>query len=705
MRPAGNVRLPAVASSTARPPITVSRLVVLGLLAFVLTLLAAAIRSAPASADTTTRQAEEQPGPDQSPDAESPDAEGPDAVVRVESDGAAIVGEIAYGNGDPAIGIEVNLFTDGTRSAPDRFLRPAFTNGDGGFQFSELAADCYFVVLDAPGGAAFGDGEGTSEHYTCLDPGQTDRSIAETLTTGRPGDPFTLNLLHIGDHHSHLDPDRLVLQVDGEPTELEVGGMARVATKMDELTAALGPETVQRIHTGDSLSGTMVYTVFGGAADAAAMNSVCFDLVGLGGQDLSQGQDRLDAFIDFLADGPCEPELVSAELEAGRPSAANDAGPKTVRRIGDGAGGNGLVGFVSVPLPHSSPNPDLPLDEQALAELSAFTQAQIDRLLERGIANIVLLTNIGLDNDTALVQTLSDVDAVVGGGSHSLLGDFSSLGLEVDGRYPAQATNRDGQSVCIGHAWQYARVVGQLGIDFDGTGGVSSCDGEAHLLLATVEQEPTTASTIEGYTKALSELSSEPLGMVTEELCFTRTPSRTVGLLCSADVIGDGDRRPADVQLLIAAAIKNPAGANVGLVNSGVVDRGIGSGPLLLEDTYRVLAGDHTVSLLQMTGAEIAATIEEAITSALAQDGSPGAYPHIAGLRWTFDGTAPTGSRIDGLQVGADEPGAWVPLAADETYSVATSGFLAAGGDGYRTLATVLADGRATKTFIEYPQA
>lgn len=54
-------------------------------------------------------------------------------------------------------------------------------------------------------------------------------------------------------------------------------------------------------------------------------------------------------------------------------------------------------------------------------------------LEEEGINKIILLTHIGYENDIELASMLSGADVIVGGHTHSVLGDLSGVGLDSEG--------------------------------------------------------------------------------------------------------------------------------------------------------------------------------------------------------------------------------------------------------------------------------
>ena len=100
--------------------------------------------------------------------------------------------------------------------------------------------------------------------------------------------PLSLTILHINDHHSHLEPDQSAnLKLNGKSTRVEIGGFSRVVQKFKELEQ--GKSNVIKIHAGDAMTGDLYYTLFQGAADAALMNEVCFDFFVLGNHEFDSG--------------------------------------------------------------------------------------------------------------------------------------------------------------------------------------------------------------------------------------------------------------------------------------------------------------------------------------------------------------------------------------------------------------------------------
>ena len=77
----------------------------------------------------------------------------------------------------------------------------------------------------------------------------------------------------------------------------------------------------------------------------------------------------------------------------------------------------------------------------------------------------MVASHIGYEYDRQVAAKLSGVDIVVGADSHTLLGpkSLSTLGVgSPAGDYPTLTTDKDGKTVCVVQAWEYAQVVGMV---------------------------------------------------------------------------------------------------------------------------------------------------------------------------------------------------------------------------------------------------
>ena len=122
------------------------------------------------------------------------------------------------------------------------------------------------------------------------------------------GKPLELNILHINDHHSHLDEESLKFKADvgsgAEEFSVTSGGFARVAGLINQL--ATQRKNVLKVHAGDATTGDLYYTLTDGKADADVMNTVCFDTFTPGNHEFDSKDAGLKKFIDFLDQGSCK---------------------------------------------------------------------------------------------------------------------------------------------------------------------------------------------------------------------------------------------------------------------------------------------------------------------------------------------------------------------------------------------------------------
>jgi len=547
-----------------------------------------------------------------------------------------------------------------------------------------------------------------------------------------------LTILHINDHHSHLKPDsQMSLTLDDTSTRVKSGGMTSVVAKIKQLQSE--NSNVLKLHAGDAISGSLFFTLFKGEADAALMNEICFDAFVPGNHEFNEGDKGLAKFLDFLNSGDCKTAVVAANIKpevgvsALAPQSATDYLKPYVVIERDGTK-FGIIGIDIVRKTVLSSSPDettIFLDEAETA------QKTIDELETQGINHIILLTHYGYNNELELARSLSGVDVIIGGDSHTLLGDFEDVGLNASGPYPTIVTGVDEKLVCVASAWQYSQIVGELDLTFNEAGEVEKCSGIPHMLLADsfkrkdssgervevegadrdaiyakikedpklsiVDEDKNAALLFETYNEKVETLLSIKIGTVEDNLCLSRIPGDGRSKICTPQ---ETLKKGSDIATLVAHAFREMAKASdIAIQNGGGVRTDISSGDITMGDAYKLLPFANTLVEMDMSGAEIKLVLEEAIDYALQPDGSDGAFPYAAGLRWRVDSTRAAGSRLSEMEYKGRSDADWVPLNMEKMYRIVTNNYIAAGRDGYLSFKTVKDDGRFEDTYLDYAQS
>jgi len=557
-------------------------------------------------------------------------------------------------------------------------------------------------------------------------------------TAPAPAASFELAIAHINDHHSQLDASVAELVLDGVPTQVELGGFARQTAVFKALA---GTPNLLKLHAGDAMTGSLYYTFFKGRADARMMNTLCFDAFVPGNHEFDDGDATLRAFLDELAQGDCGTPTLSANIvpQPGTPLAPTGAPPYLRPSVIKDIGGV-RVGIVGITIADKTRASSRPLPTTQFLDETRSAQAAIDALAAQGVRHIVLLTHHGFDADRAMASRLRGVDVVIGGDSHTLLGDFKALGVPSGGRYPTVTRNADGETVCIGQAWEYGKAFGLMQVGFDEHGRVSRCAGQAALVigetfrrkdaagawqpmapadadalkskLATqpavrvTAPDPQAAQTLAAFSGQVAAQKARPIGTATEPLCLVRVPGERADPRAGAGCENASRlARGSDVAQVVAEAfLRGSRRADFALQNAGGVRVPVGAGELTMNTAFTVLPYNNVLVELDLTGAEVLAALEDGVANHLDRGQSNGSHPYAAGLRWDLDMSQPAGRRFSNVQVRDRATGAWAPLDPKKTYVLVTNDFVAAGRDGYATLGPIFAAGRYVNTYLLYTQ-
>jgi 5'-nucleotidase len=555
-----------------------------------------------------------------------------------------------------------------------------------------------------------------------------------------PLKPIELNIAHINDHHSQLDGFAgTELTLGGVPTQVDLGGFARQTALFKSLA---GTPNLLKLHAGDALTGSLYYTFFKGKADAQMMNTICFDAFIPGNHEFDDGDATLRGFLDELAQGPCKTPTLSANIvvQPGSPLAPAGAAPylqPSLVKVVDGV----RVGLVGITIAGKTKASSRPLPGTQLLDEATAAQAAIDTLTAQGVRHIVLMTHQGYDADRALAARLTGVDVIIGGDSHTLLGDFRAQGVASSGAYPTVVKNRSGEPVCIGQAWEYGKAFGLMNVKFDDRGRVSQCSGQASLVIGdnfrrkdaagvwrllpdaeraalrtqlasepavkVVTPDAAATQTLGLFAGQVGAEKARPIGAAAESLCLVRVPGDSTNP--SAGVAGcetaNTLARGSDVAQVVAEAfLRASRRADFALQNAGGVRTPIAAGTLSMNTAFTVLPFSNVLIEMDLTGAEMRAALEDGVANHLDLGLSNGSHPYTAGLRWDLDMRQPRGQRFSNVQVRNKATGTWSALDPARTYVLVTNDFVATGKDGFATLGPIYAAGRHVNTYLHYTQ-
>ncbi len=470
------------------------------------------------------------------------------------------------------------------------------------------------------------------------------------LPAAAQDDTFSITILHTNDTHSWHEPGS-----NGD------GGAARLASVVNQIRASR--DNVLLLDGGDRFTGTLFHVQWRGQDQVQVMNAIGYDAMTLGNHEFDDGEEVLYNFVSQL-DFPA----VSANIVDWGSFTELDELINAFAVLDVNGQQIGVIGLTTPETPELTKASD---EIQFSADLVAVTQAAVDELTAQGVNKIVLITHIGLDMDREVAAGVTGVDVIVGGHSHTLLGNVYQAAVE---GYPVVVENPEGAPVYIVQAGSNSTYLGRLDVTFDAEGVVTAATGDTILLSRYITPDP-----------ALEEIVTELAGPV-EELRATPTGAE-------ATVALNGDRRVCRVEEcnlgnLITDAMRAETGAQIAITNGGGIRASIDEGEVTVGEVVTVLPFGNLVSTFELTGADVIAALENGVSRVVVdggnvvRDGAAGRFPQVSGLHFTWDPTLEAGSRIVSVEV-QNEAGEWVAIDPAATYTVASNDFMRGGGDGY----------------------
>ncbi len=308
--------------------------------------------------------------------------------------------------------------------------------------------------------------------------------------------------------------------------------------------------------------------------------------------------------------------------------------------------------------------------------------AEAARLRSKGVKAIVAVGHIGGDgtdvfNPTGtlvnLADSLSGVDAVLGGHTHA-----QYLTYRPDGKLVAESPN-SGQ--------RFTRI--RLTVDTSTKSVIYRTADHHKPWDIGVTADPEIQAMIDDLSAQLAPIFNTVIGSSSVRIPRADSCGRADGRLCES-LIGD----------LTADALRTTYGTDFAITNSGGLRADLTCPssdlandfcppftpppyPITRGQVLAVLPFGNLVVTVSVSGAELKAMLENGVSM---MPSAQGRFPQVSGLCFTYDISAPPGSRVTGVVRQAADgscSGAPVDLTAASTYTIAENDFMATGGDGY----------------------
>ncbi|OCA88952.1 5'-nucleotidase C-terminal domain-containing protein [Pseudobacillus wudalianchiensis] len=480
-----------------------------------------------------------------------------------------------------------------------------------------------------------------------------------------------LTIMHTNDTHAHIE------------------NAARKVTAIKEVRKAK-PNNVL-LDAGDVFSGTLYFNEYLGQADLNFMNLVGYDAMTFGNHEFDLGTKPLANFIakakfpfvsanvNFTSDENIKGLVTGGIAAAPKDGSVYDAIIKEVD--GEKVGIFGLTTAETVDI--SSPGAGVMFEDYL--EKSKKTVASLEK---QGVNKIIALTHIGFkdgggDNDVTLAKEVEGIDIIVGGHSHDLLKEPV---LDTTGKEPT----------VIVQANEYNKYLGTLDVKFDKNGKVIGHAGKLIEIDAKgedgtyiLEDDPEAAEILATeYKPAIDAKKKTVVGKTAVALNGERADVRTKETNLG-NLITDG--------MLEKAKTINKE-AVIAVQNGGGIRASINEGDITLDEVLTVMPFGNALAIMNLTGAEIRAALENSVKEV---PGQFGGFLQVSGLKFTYDSSKPVGERVKTVEVKKEN--GYVPLVDTESYVVATNTFTAKGGDGYSTFGKAYEEGRVSEPgFVDW---
>ena len=458
-----------------------------------------------------------------------------------------------------------------------------------------------------------------------------------------------------------------------------IAGYAKVAALKDAYEAR--GAYVLLMDAGDFIQGDPTVSTSEGATAVELMNLAGYDVVSLGNHEFDYGYQNLkdlEADADFA--------IVDANVLYNGSVAFED---NLVFTTPDGT----KIGVFGLDTPETATKAH-PAKIQGVTFLAGedlydCAQEQVDALTAEGCNYVICLGHLGIDDESAgnrsidLLEKVEGIDVFIDGHSHSTQDDITAA--------LTAASQAGGNEISVDSSMVNGTVLTSTGTKLESV-GVVTIDGET--------------GRIDASTVSAASLTDEDADVAARAAAIQKEIDDEYGtVFAKTEVALNGEREPGNrteetnlgdliTDALVWGAEREGTEVDAAVTNGGGIRASIAAGDITKKDINTVLPFGNTLSIVQVTGAELLEALE---ASTYCTPTSIGGFPQVSGIEFTVDTTKAydqgelyPGSTYYGpksIQRVTIETVGGEPFDANATYTIATNDFMAAGGDTYYAFA------------------
>lgn len=448
--------------------------------------------------------------------------------------------------------------------------------------------------------------------------------VAALMASTAQAETVKLTLLGVGDVYNFEEEDGR-------------GGFARL-NAVAKAERAANPNTLY-LFNGDMLSPSLASGFDKGQNTIDFTNLVPFDLAVPGNHEFDFGPEN---FMEKMK--ASKYPWAAINITNGDGSAIEGLGGVMIKEVGG----------LKVAL--------IPVAQDTSPEVSSTGSLKFLPTVETGVAAAKQAREEGADIVVGVVQTNMENDrALMASGAFDVIlsGDDHSYATAYDGRTAYVETSIDGQFLTP------IDLAVEVNVAEDGKRSISWVPAFRFIDTATVTPDPESVALADKLRATMDENLNVEIGTLEAPLDSRRNVVRA---------------EEATMGNLITDALRDATGADIAIMNGGGIrgDTTYDAGrKLTRRDILTELPFGNVTVVTELPGSQVLLALENGVSQV---EKGAGRFAQVSGLTYTFDASAPAGSRVSEVMVGG------APLEADKLYTVAVNDYIVGGGDGYDAL-------------------